>query len=139
MSSRETSRRCRHGYSLVEVLVAMVILSLALTVLMRIFSAGLISIDRASDFSQAVMVAESRLASAGSTAEISPGRTFGTQDRFTWTQTIEPYMPEGTEISGALSVNAYIVTVVVEWMTGSRSRNLRLSTVRLTPSPGMRR
>ena len=50
------------GYTLIEVLVAFMILALALTVLMRIFSGGLRNVSVSSDYAVATLIAESRLA-----------------------------------------------------------------------------
>ena len=65
------SRSC--GYTLIEVLIAMMILALSLTVIFRIFSGGLRNIGIASDYSHAVMVAESVLAATGVTEALEPG------------------------------------------------------------------
>ena len=40
----------QRGYSLIEVLVAFTILAMALTVLLKIFSAGLRNVDAASEY-----------------------------------------------------------------------------------------
>jgi len=53
------------GYTLIEVLVAFMILALALTVLLRIFSGGLRNVSVSSDYAIATLIAESRLAGAG--------------------------------------------------------------------------
>ena len=58
-------RRRSRGYTLVEVLVAFVIMAMALTVLLRIFSGGVRNVALSSDYAKAVLIAESRLATAG--------------------------------------------------------------------------
>ena len=58
-------RRHSRGYTLVEVLVAFVILAMALSVLLRIFSGGVRNVGVSSDYAKAVLIAESRLATAG--------------------------------------------------------------------------
>ena len=67
-------RHC-HAYTLIEVLVAMMILALSLTVIFRIFGGGLNKIGIASDYARAVMVAESVLAAAGNTEILQPGES----------------------------------------------------------------
>ena len=52
------------GFSLLEVLVAFVILSLVATALFRLFSGALQNVSAADDYSRAVLVAESALAAA---------------------------------------------------------------------------
>jgi general secretion pathway protein I len=85
------SNRCR-GYTLIEVLVAMFILALSLTVIFRIFSGGLLKIGIATDYSRAVMVAESVLAATGNTERLIAGETTGRLlDKYLWSRSIEPY------------------------------------------------
>ena len=55
------------GFSLLEVLVAFVILSLVATALFRLFSGALQNMSAADDYTKAVLVAESALATAGAT------------------------------------------------------------------------
>ena len=63
------------GYSLIEVLVAFVILAMALTVLLRIFSGGLRNVDAATDYAQAVVIANAQMNSPGSIEPLQPGET----------------------------------------------------------------
>lgn len=125
-----TSRPLK-GYTLVEVLVAMVILALASTVLMRIFSAGLQSVALSSDYAHAVLLAESQLAAAGAGATITPGETSGIEGTFHWTRHIAEYIPQDFSKTDQLPVPAYQVTVVVEWPNGENARRLHLSTIKL--------
>jgi prepilin-type N-terminal cleavage/methylation domain-containing protein len=65
------------GFSLLEVLVAFVILSLVATALFRLFSGALQNVSAADEYTRAVLVAESVLATAGRNpaAARSDGRT----------------------------------------------------------------
>ena len=58
-------RKRSRGYTLVEVLVAFMIMALALTVLLRIFASGVRNVSVSSEYAQAVLIGESRLATAG--------------------------------------------------------------------------
>ena len=120
------------GYTLIEVLVAFMILALALTVLMRIFSGGLRNVSVSSDYATATLIAESRLAAAGIDDPLRPGETSGTEgDRFTWTVSVQDYQPWPGYRSAAKGVDAYLVTVNVEWPNGDNTRRVGFSTVRL--------
>ncbi len=120
------------GYTLIEVLIAMMILALALTVLMRIFSGGLRNIAVSADYGHAVLLAEAQLASAGSGEALAPGETYGNDDdKFRWTRTVEAYVPNEFAERENLPVAAYQVTVVVEWPNSGRTRRLNLSTIKL--------
>ena len=83
--------RCKkmQGYSLIEVLVAFSILAMALSVLFRIFSTGLNNVGVASEYSLAVLVAESKLASPGVSEPLRPGRSEGIEaERFSWSRMV---------------------------------------------------
>jgi general secretion pathway protein I len=126
------------GYTLIEVLVAFMILALALTVLMRIFSGGLRNVSVSSDYATATLIAESRLAAAGIDLPLVPGETSGTEgERFEWTISVQDYEPWPGYRSAAQGVDAYRVTVTVEWPHRDRTRSVGLSTVRLITQGGV--
>ena len=70
---RAGPRAARDGFSLLEVLVAFVILSLVATALFRLFSGALGNASAADDYSRAVLVAESVLAEAAATQPLARG------------------------------------------------------------------
>jgi general secretion pathway protein I len=127
-----------NGYTLIEVLVAMMILAMALTVLMQIFSTGLKSVGTSADYVHAVLLAESRLAVVGSDGTAWPREASGNDRKFRWTTTVEEYEAAESAAAGApadLSVTAYQVTVVVEWPGPAGRRRVDLSTLKLSRSP----
>ena len=125
------------GYTLVEVLVAFVILALALTVLLRIFSGGLRNVSVSSDYATATLIAESRLAAAGIDVPLRPGESSGSEgERFQWTVTVQDYEPWPGYRSAANGIDAYRVGVTVEWPHGDNTRSVALSTIRLRTEGG---
>jgi general secretion pathway protein I len=126
------------GYTLIEVLVAFMILALALTVLLRIFSGGLRNVSVSSDYAVATLIAESRLAAAGIDVPLAAGETSGTEgERFEWIVSVQDYVPWPGYRSATRSVDAYRVTVTVEWPNGDNTRSVELSTVRLVTAGGI--
>ena len=85
------------GFSLLEVLVAFVILSLVATALFRLFSGALNNASAADEYSRAVLVAESVLADAAATQPLREETQSGTADdgRIAWTTRVAPYSPPG--------------------------------------------
>ena len=137
-SSRRQFGARQSGYTLIEVLVAFMILALALTVLLRIFSGGLRNVSVSSDYATATLIAESRLAAAGIDIPLRPGETSGTEgERFEWTVNVQDYQPWPGYRSAARGVDAYRVTVTVEWPNGNNTRSVGLSTVRLRAEGGV--
>jgi len=125
-------RQCK-GYTLIEVLVAMMILAMSLTVIFRIFSGGLYKIGIASDYARAVIVAESVLAAAGSTEMLQAGESRGDlHDKYRWVRVVTPYLAESGQSFDGLPVNVYRVSVVVEWPANRGDRSLGLSTIKLS-------
>lgn len=128
MCPRQRSR----GYTLVEVLVAFMIMALALTVLLRIFSNGVRSVAVSSDYAKAVLIGESRLATAGIDELLAPGETSGVDGKeFYWTRRVVDYQPAVSYSTYVKGTRAYYVTVTVTWPNGDKERSIDLSTVKL--------
>jgi general secretion pathway protein I len=128
------SDRLTQGYTLIEVLVAMAILAMSLSVLFRIFSTGLLNVDVSADYARAVIVMETQLAAAGFDAELRQGQTEGTVDeRFYWLRTVEDYVLTGQSGDQEMPVSAFLVTVAVEWEHRGRTRQVSLNSIRLAP------
>jgi len=127
------------GFSLLEVLVAFVVLALVGTALFRLFSAALGNAAAADDYSRATLYAESRLASIGVEAALREGADQGTSEdgRYAWAVKIEPYTPPGTtpdleRVGATLPVQLWRIAVTVTWPgTFGNVRTIQLSTVRL--------
>lgn len=120
------------GYTLIEVLVAMTILALTLSIIFRIFSGGLLKIGIATDYTSAVMVAESVLAATGNTQRLVTGETSGrVSGKYRWSRSINPYQFSEVLWQNNKSVNPYTVSVVVEWPVRDGFRSLNLTTLKL--------
>ena len=132
------TKRRASGYTLIEVLVAFMILALALTVLLRIFSSGLRNVSLSSDYAHAVLVAESQLATAGITSMLQPGETHGNDGgKFSWTRVVTTYTPFDDYYQSGAQVPAYYITVTVEWPHAGRTRQVNLSSIRLGQPRGI--
>ena len=128
--------RVERGFTLIEVLVAFVILGLSLTVLLRIFSGGLRNVEVSGEYARAVLVAEAQLAAAGVSEPLEIGETWGEWDeRFRWRRRIEPYVPQDAETPQPEAVTAYQITVEVDWDNGAQRRRISLSSLRVRTAP----
>ncbi|MDP1644146.1 MAG: prepilin-type N-terminal cleavage/methylation domain-containing protein [Thiobacillus sp.] len=126
---------CR-GFSLLEVLVAFIILALALGVLMRIFSGGLGNIGAAEHYSRAVAIAESKLVAAGVESPLTAGENVGEEEQgYTWRTSVQRYEAGTQPIEAALPVDLYQVEVSVTWGETATPRTLRFVTLRAAPRP----
>ncbi len=128
-------RACR-GFSLLEVLVAFVILALTLGVFMRIFSGGLGNIGAAENYSQAITIAESRLAAIGIETPLVVGEMSGEEaPRYTWRTRVEKASPGVPGEPGATPpLELYQVEVTVSWGDAQKPRSVHLTTLRAARS-----
>ena len=128
-------KRYSRAYTLIEVLVAMMVLALSLTIIFRIFSSGLRNIGVASEYARAVMVAESVLAATGRTERLEPGETRGMLfDKYHWERSVTAYQADAASATGEFPLDAYYVTVTVDWPARGNPRRLDLSTLQLVTS-----
>jgi general secretion pathway protein I len=126
------------GFSLLEVLVAFVILALVATALFRLFSGALANASAADDYSRVVLVAQSALDEAAA-PPLREGTQQGAADdgRISWTARITPYKapdvpPELEAASEALPLRLWRIVVDVTFSgANGASRTFTLATTRL--------
>ena len=116
------------GFTLIEVLVALVILALVLATSHRLLGQGARQLTAAEDAVIAAMLAQSKIEEVGISVPLRPGTTRGRFDeRFDWRLEVAPLV----ETAGRTGLSAYAVTLIVAWGGG---RELTLDTVRLGPA-----
>lgn len=89
------------GFSLLEVLVAFVILGLVLGALMEIFSGGLRNVGLAGEYQHATLLGQSKLATVGIELPLKEGESNGDFDStYRWQISIRPYQDTQLEVAG---------------------------------------
>lgn len=129
-------KRPARGFSLLEVLVAFVILALSLGVLMRIFSGGLNNVGRAERHAHAVVLAESRLAALGVEAPLEEGENAGeTEQGYQWRTLVRRYEgAQGDLDPQSMPIELFQVAVMVSWSEGGeRPGQVVLASLRAAP------
>ena len=114
------------GFTLIEVLVAFVILSIAVATLLVAFSGGVRNSALTRDYTKAVIIAESQLSQSGINQPFSGDATLeGTQGKFYWQESVTPLE---TAINDDWQL--FEVTVAVSWKTFNGQRSLEVSSLK---------
>lgn len=129
------------GFTLIEVLTAVMILAIALTVIMQLFSGGLKSNRLSNDYLYGIFHAREKMEEILLTQEWGPGEFSGDfEDGYRWTATIEEVMeaPESEDADGDAAreqpspVSTLLIRLNVIWQNGDREKSFALMTTALT-------
>ncbi|MFN3785375.1 MAG: prepilin-type N-terminal cleavage/methylation domain-containing protein [Thiothrix sp.] len=120
------------GFSLLEVLVAFVVMGLVVGVILQLFGASMRSVALADEYSSAVQVAESQLAAVGSAIPVAAGSTNGVDPAsgYHWEVQMTQVQPDEALEKVQVPLQLYQVEVRVSWQGATKMRELRLSSLR---------
>lgn len=124
----------QRGFSLIEVLVAFVLLSFSLAVILQIFSGSLRNVAAARNYTNAMVLADAKLSSLGSELPIETGEVTGEDGDFVWRLSITPYVypdesPE--QDSQQTDQQLFEVSISVSWQQGARQPQVDMHTLRI--------
>ncbi|MGA9795323.1 MAG: type II secretion system protein [Rhizomicrobium sp.] len=128
------SRTGERGFTLLEVLVALTILSLSLGVLLAIFSQSLSRAEENATEASARTLAHSLLAQAEAAPHPAFGDTNGVSNGLRWRVRIAPYGSDADQT--AWQHVAQQLDATVNWQYQGRTRSLTLSSLRLNGATG---
>lgn len=136
--------RREKGFSLLEVLVAFVVLSLSLGIILQIFSLSTRTTRTSEVYQQALLVAESKMAELLAQQFIEPGRDDGWFDDrvhdgvmldMQWQTEVSAYeFPDDPPVDNPV-LQPYLIEVSVSWGDTDSGQNVSLSTIRLERQP----
>ena len=129
-----SSQTGERGFTLLEVLVALTILSVSLVVLLAIFSQGLTRAEENAKETDARTLAQALLAQTEAAPHPSFGDTNGVSNGLRWRVRIAPY-GSGADQQAWQSA-AQKVDATVTWDSAGRARSLTLTTLRLNGATG---
>jgi prepilin-type N-terminal cleavage/methylation domain-containing protein len=132
--------RSQQGFTLLEVIVAVVIAALCLGALSQVFATGVRAASTSSDYMRAMTLAQSLLSGVGVEKATSDGSESGTSSdgRLTWTVTISPEPTDDAEnpIKPPLELKRVVARVVAGSANdapGNRGRTVELVTLLAVP------
>ncbi len=127
-----TANLNNRGFTLVEVIIAFVIMALILGATFDTFSTGLRQAVVTGHYAGAVVRAESQLALFDHTETLAVGVRTGRFDPlYTWRTEIAPVTQDDTEAPGEGSYRLYNVVLTVFWGEGDVAREVTLRSQRL--------
>lgn len=124
------SRTSGRGFTLIEVLVAFLILSFSLAALMTLFSGSLRSVRLGEDYAHATAIGQAQLALLDARGLDGIGTETGeTEDGYRWSVAAEPFS-DPDEANSESGFRPLAVKITVSW-GALENRSITLSTVRL--------
>ena len=117
------------GFTLLEVLVALVLLSIALVAIFELFSANSRGLSKSADYSNAVIMAESRMREILDDENLSERAwDVTTEDGYRMTAVVSGTVSNRTE---NLQVKLLEINLTVSWTKGSKERTFNLRTLKM--------
>jgi prepilin-type N-terminal cleavage/methylation domain-containing protein len=125
------------GFTLLEVIVALIIAGMAAMALFEATANGLHATQTAARYDQAIVRAKSRLAAATQGTKLAPGDWRGDDGGgFRWrlrvaplaTASISPFGAAGSPVAASFHVVLYTVSVWIGWNDGGTAREVQLET-----------
>jgi len=132
-------RRAHGGFSVLEVLVAFIIVALVVTALFQLFGAALRNASGAGDWTRALLVAQSRLELTAATQPLREASDAGAEadGRIAWRARVTPYVapdpnPDLEQASASMPTQLYRIDVDVTFPgEDGKPRTISLSTMRI--------
>ena len=117
------------GFTLLETLVALAVLSISLGVIYQIFGTSMRNMQYAKEYSQAQLLAESKLSELGKGIPVKEGAFEGTfAEKYRWKMEVSP-LPVNVEED---EVRAFKVDFKVLWTSSHKDRAINIHTYRLS-------
>ncbi len=135
--SRLPARR-QAGFSLLEVLVALVVVALTVGTAIRVYGQAADSAARGERALQALMAAQSLLSAHGATIPLKSGASQGRMEPgLRWRSVVSPYDGLGRERTRRLPVKPFTVAVTVSW-GDAKAQSLTLQALKIAEPADVR-
>jgi general secretion pathway protein I len=136
MAKLRGARASQAGFTLLEVLVAMMILGLSLGAILQQFALASRAGSASADATRATVLAREKIEELKMQRELSESVGRGSfDDGFEWETSVEFYGYDGIEdpVFEDMNYETYRLSAVVTWRVGNRSKQVELVTLRTMP------
>jgi general secretion pathway protein I len=116
------------GFTLLEIVIALAILSLGLISAIEVFSNDLRMVLASKEYTQALTHAQELIEELNLNPPVEGTEAGEFPDGYKWQRLITPYAPDKEESSS--SVKIFEVKVIVSWSSGNKTRDVELTTLR---------
>ncbi len=121
--------RIDKGFTLIEVIVALSILGIAITVILQLFSANLKAVSKSEDYVNALVLANQKMHELSQSDDISEKAwTEMTEHGYRFDISVYEVLKERTE---TLQVRLMEIQLTVSWLKGSQQKSHTLKTLKV--------
>ena len=110
------------GFTLIEVIVAVAILSVSLVMIMQLFAAGLKASRSSCDYTRAVMHAKDKMEEL-SAAPVHPQESGEFRDGYKWEADAQPYEESTNEEREDIGFKLLKLKIKIMWNSGTKKEN----------------
>ena len=121
----------QNGFTLIETLVAVIVLSISIVIIMQLFSSNLKSLPSSDLHLKAVLYARAKMEEILLFDSFMPGQSSGVfDDNFSWTVIIFKEEPEASETQKEKPIslfNLFRIDLEIFWKNGSKEKSYQVS------------
>jgi general secretion pathway protein I len=126
--------KSHRGFSLIEIMIGFVIMAIALTIVIRVFSTGLTTVSKTERYSIAIQIAESLMARVGEDISLDNGQLKGDiEETYYWLVSIEPMLIDYKLLmidESNSNMELKKVKIQVGWLDNEISSNIELDEIK---------
>ncbi|MBN1832526.1 MAG: type II secretion system protein [Deltaproteobacteria bacterium] len=127
------------GFTLLEVLIAMMILTISLAAIFQLFSGGLRSAKLSDGYTRAIFHARAKMEETLLADRLMLGEAEGViEEDYGWRLSIDPYESGGEAgVPSKAAETLFLVTVDIVWTDGERERTFTIRTLHMAKEIGI--